>query len=176
MTQWIEEYIKRTCARLVTTINFECEVVSVDKVKDTIVVKPTEGDDIPDVKLKSVISNSTQKIVAYPAVGSFVTVSSLRNTMIDYYVSQYSEVEELKMNCDNIVINDGSKGGLVNWPDVKAELDKTNEVVNILKNLLTTWVPAPGDGGAALKTAATAQLAGKVTGNFNDKEDTKVKH
>jgi hypothetical protein len=176
MTSYIEEFIKKSAGRLIKVINFEAEVVSVDKTKDTIVVKPAEGDDIPDVKLKSILSNNTKKIVLYPAEGSFVTVSLLRNSEVDFYVTGYSEVEEAVINCDNIVINGGANGGLVNWSSVKEQLDKTNEVVQALVNSLTGWTPVANDGGAALQIYANGQLAGKSVGNYADKEDTKVKH
>jgi hypothetical protein len=95
---------------------------------------------------------------------------------MEFYVSQVSEVEEIIINCDKVVYNGGHKGGLVNWPDVKAELDKTNEVVNIIKQTLSTWAPAAGDGGAALKLAFNTAIAGKNTGDFAGKEDNTVKH
>jgi hypothetical protein len=172
----IEELIKRVAGKLIKVINFEAEVISVDQVKDICVVKPVDGSEIDGVKLKSILSDAASKFVIYPKVGSFVTVSILQNMETECYVSQYSEIEKIVLNTDVIVINNGDNGGLVNWPSVKAELDKTNQVVNALVQSLTGFTPVPNDGGNALKIYATSQLSGKQVGDYNDKEDTKFKH
>jgi hypothetical protein len=86
------------------------------------------------------------------------------------------EFDKWLLSCDNVIINDGTNGGLVNWPAAKEQLDKTNEVVQALVDALKNWVVVPNDGGAALQAYATAQLAGKAIGDFDDLEDTKVKH
>ena len=74
------------------------------------------------------------------------------------------------------VFNDGTKGGLPNWPEVVAELNKTKDLVNTIKSVLTGWTVVPGDGGAALKAFAATQLAAKVAGVYENKEDLTVKH
>jgi hypothetical protein len=177
MTEFIEEYIKRTAGRMIKVINFEAQVVSVDKNKDTIVVQPVEGDEIPDVKLKSIISDNTKKIVPYPAVGSFVTVSLLRNSNIDFYVTGFSEVEELVINCDKVVINGGDKGGLVNWTDAKTQHDKTKAFLNAIKNACATPVNEPGNGApSAFQIALNAAISTLQVPSFESLEDTKVKH
>lgn len=174
---FIEEYIKRTAGRLVKVINFEATVVSVDKAKDTCVIEPAEGDTIPDVKLKSVMSDNTKKIVCYPAVGSFVTVSLLRNSNIDFYVTAYSEVEEMVINCDTVKINGGDNGGLVKWTSAKGQHDKTKALLNAIKNVCSTPVNEPGNGApSAFQAALNAAIAALQTPDFENLEDTKVKH
>jgi hypothetical protein len=172
----MEEVFKMFFKRYFKATNIEGKVISVDKVKDTCVVKPEDGPEIPGVKLKSVISNATTKLVVYPKVDSYVTIGRLYNMELECFVAQVSEVDEIRTNCENVIYNGGDNGGLVNWPAVKDELDKTNEVVNIIKQTLGTWVPVGGDGGAALKTAFNAAIVGKNVGDFDNKEDTKVKH
>jgi hypothetical protein len=172
----MEELFKMLFNRYFRIPSFEAVVVSVDKEKDTIVCKPEDSPEIPGVKLKSILSDQESKLVIYPAVGSFVTITRLHNLPLDFFVSQYSQVEEIVTNCDKVVYNGGTNGGLVNWPEAKAELDKTKEVVEAIKTALTNWVVVGGDGGGALKVAFTAAIAGKTVGNYDDKEDLKVKH
>jgi hypothetical protein len=172
----IEELIKRVAGRLIHIINFEAEVISVDDAKDTCVVKPVDGPQLEGVKLKSILSDAESKFVIYPKLGSYVTCSILQNIPTECYVTQFSEIDKVTWNCEEIVINGGSNGGLVNWTAVKAELDKTNAVVSAMAEALKNFIPVGGDGGAALKTLATTNLTGKNVGNFDNKEDTKVKH
>lgn len=173
----IEEFIRKTVLRFVKMQSFEAEVVSVDKLKDTIVVKPAEGDNIPDVKLKAIISTNTKKIVLYPAVGSFVTVTLLRNSDVDYYVSQYSEVEETIINCDNIVINGGDNHGLVKIADLVTRMNlieqKVNDVVSKFNAHTHTGVTA---GGGVSGITATPVVGALTETNQAQLEDTKVKH
>jgi hypothetical protein len=81
----------------------------------------------------------------------------------------YSAVDSIKML-------DGSYGGLVKAPELKIQLDKTNEVVNAIVNALTTWTPVANDGGAALKTAATATIGTKVVGDYSNIENEDITH
>jgi hypothetical protein len=172
----LEELIKSVLKRFSKTRNYEGEVVSVDEVKETCVVKPVDAPELLGVRLKSIIGNTTTSLVIVPKVGSYVTVSVLNNIETETYVTQFSEVEKILTNCDNVIYNGGSKGGLVNWPDAKVQLDKTNEVLQVVVDSLKNFVPVAGDGGAALKTYFNTQLGVKTVGDFDNLEDTKVKH
>lgn len=174
----IEQLIQRVVGRMIKVINFEAEVKSVDDAKDTCVVMAVDGPEIPDVKLKSILSDQESKFVVYPKVGSFVTVSILQNMETECYVSQYSEIQKIVLNTDEVIINGGAKGGLVNWPDVQAELDKNNEILQAILQVITgAPITEPGNGApSALQQSLGSALNGKTVGNFADKEDTKVKH
>ncbi len=171
-----EELFKTMFKRYVKRINFEAKVISVDKAADTCVVQPEDAPEITGVKLKSIIGNTTHKLVVYPKPDSYVTVSLLHNLDTEAYVTQVSEVDEILCDCESVIFNGGTKGGLVNWPDAKEQLDKTNEVLQAVVDSLKNWVPVASDGGAALKTYFNLQLGAKVKGNFNGLEDTKIKH
>lgn len=172
----LEELIKSIFKRLSKTRNYEGEVVSVDEVKETCVVKPVDAPELLGVRLKSIIGNTTTRLVIIPKVGSYVTVSVLNNIETETYVTQFSEVDKILTNCENVIYNGGDKGGLVNWPDAKEQLDKTNEVLQAVVDSLKNFVPVAGDGGAALKTFFNTTLGTKTKGNFEDLEDTTIKH
>jgi len=59
---------------------------------------------------------------------------------------------------------------------LKTELDKDKDAMTELKTAMTTWVPAPNDGGAALKTALATFLT-KVMADYSSilSEDIKGK-
>lgn len=172
----IEELIKSILKRYLKVINYEAKVISVDKEADTCTVQAEDAPEIEGVKLRSMLGSSTYKLIVYPVVGSYVMVSVINNLENELFVSQVSEVDEIVTDCEQITYNGGEHGGLVNWPDLKEQLDKTNEVVNAIKQAMTNWVVVPNDGGAALKTLFNAAIAGKTTGIYEDLEDTKIKH
>ena len=77
---------------------------------------------------------------------------------------------------DSIALRGTALGGLVKAQTLRDELTKTNVVVAAIAQAITTWAPLAGDGGAALKVAATAALAGKTVGDFSQLENPNVTH
>ena len=79
---------------------------------------------------------------------------------------------------EKIIINGGVNGGLININDLINRLNVLEKSLNDLKQVFsTTWVVAPQDGGAALKSAAANWAADTITETkAEDIEDTTVKH
>jgi hypothetical protein len=71
---------------------------------------------------------------------------------------------------------DGSFGGLTKTLELKTQIEKSNEVLQIIMQTLTTWTPVSSDGGAALKAAVISALAGKAVGDFSQIENTAITH
>ena len=57
----------------------------------------------------------------------------------------------------NIKMN-GATEAFVKGTTAKPEMDKDQNLMNVLQTSINAWVPVPNDGGAALKTALTAWL------------------
>lgn len=127
-----------------------------------------------DVRLRPVI-DASEAITLIPKPNAWALAVRLEDGE-DWYAIAFGEVDKVAVKCEQVVFNGGSKGGLVNWPDAKVQLDKTNEVVSAILTAINSWVPVPTDGGAAFKTALTTALTGKAVGVFTGLEDTKVKH
>lgn len=127
-----------------------------------------------DVRLRPV-QDATKSITIIPKLNTWALAVRIEDTD-EWMVIAVGEADKILIDCDEIVFNGGLNGGLVNWPDLKAEMEKTKELVDGLKSVLTGWTPVPNDGGAALKAYATAQLATKVTGVYTGLEDLTVKH
>lgn len=156
--------------KLASPMTVEVAIVeSVDEETNTCVVVLLNDTRIPDVRLKAGIDGFTDGMVQVPEVNSSVLVARIGNDVSTRFVIAFSKVVQT-------LFNGGENGGLVNWPDVKAELDKTNAVVQAIVDTLTGWTPVPNDGGAALKAYFPTQLGAKVVGDFDDKEDDKVLH
>ncbi len=79
---------------------------------------------------------------------------------------------------EKIIINGGVNGGLIKINDLINRLNVLEKSLNDLKQVFsTTWVVAPQDGGAALKSAAANWAADTITETkAEDIEDTTVKH
>lgn len=116
------------------------------------------------VRLQTEASNG---MLLKPAVGSVVVVAPIAD--FEFVVIMYSAIDE-------ITLLDGSFGGLTKTQELKTQLDKTNEIVTIIHNVLTTWAPVANDGGAALKAAAISALTGKTEGDFSNIENGSIKH
>lgn len=150
--------------------NMVCEVIGVDKEKNTCTVKETGTDkEVNDVRLLSIEGTFAKQLAIYPKVGSLVLVSYIFLKSDECTVIKYSEVESLLLNGNEF-------GGLVKADVLIAELNKTNALVTAIAMALNTWVVAPTDGGLALKTIVTTALAGKAVGNFTNIKNDNVKH
>ena len=114
--------------------------------------------------------------------GSFVIVSRISNSD-ELYVSMMSEIEEVKINCDSIIINDGEKG-LVKIKELNDRLIKLEENLNRhehplvdLKltptaNVSVNGIPIPVTGSVP----AILQKSNVFTSDYSDYENPKIKH
>ena len=155
----------RTLAGVVDRFGIICTVVSVDAGNATCVCDPVDDSAIyTDVRLQAAPGSG---MLCIPSVGSVVIVQLVSDS--EGYVAMFSELESVQYL-------DGSFGGLTKTQELKIQLDKNNQVLSAIQNVLTTWTPVANDGGAALKAAAIAALAGKVVGDYSDIENTDITH
>jgi hypothetical protein len=128
---------------------------------------------LTDVRLLAVINSETSNMLITPKVGSYVLVTDLSGGKLnDLAVLQFSEIEK-------ITINGGTLGGLTNTPKLVEELDKTNDLLEAIINVINSTVPItePGNGAAsALQAALKTAIASKQLGDFSEIEDTKITH
>ena len=162
-------------------------VESVDEEKATCVVKLNDLE-IQDVRLKSVI-NDNYGVYNIPATGSIVLIARLISSdnffllncsKIDKTIINLSDEINLTINKvdDEIVFNGGSLESFIT--DINKLVNKLNAIeidINDIKQVFSNWVPAPQDGGAALKTATANWAAGKLTETvIDDIKDPKIKN
>jgi len=139
------------------------------------------------VRLNADINGETGVLIT-PKDKSYVLVGMLNP--IDGMVLMFSEIESISiklnddismvMDADKIEFNGSAKDSYL--CDINAVKDKINALEQQLNNLKTvfstTWIPAPMDGGAALKAAITTwatQTINPLT-TVNDLKDDKIRH
>lgn len=140
-----------------------CTVTKVDKSERTVDCEPVNEDaPLLDVNLQA---NQQGKVgfVQIPRIGSYVVVGFLSDGVaavvllcddvesIEIVVGDYSII----INDNGIMMNGGKLGGLVKIENLTSRLNVIEKDINSLKNLLSSWVPVPNDGGASLKTSLT---------------------
>lgn len=149
-------------------------VEAVDEQAQTCDVKIDEGYIIYDVRLTSV---EEAEIVMIPKVGAWCVVAIIDNEESLTYAMGFSAIDKILANVEEVVINDGDNGGLVNVSALIDEIDTIKRDLNKLKTAFKSWVVTPQDGGAKLYTAASSWASSSLTMTDRDAlEDTKVKH
>ena len=127
--------------------SFVCTVSAVSLADLTCTCTPVNGDaDLLDVRL---ISQSANGFLILPSVDSIVIVSSIDNRT--YYVSMFSEVDEIQLNGDTY-------DGLVKVNDLVTKLNNLESKVNSLITAMNTHVHTGVTTGAGSSAVGTALL------------------
>ena len=178
-------------------------VSAVDTEARTVDVEPINEDaPVLGVNLQA---NQAAKlgVVLFPRVGSYVAVAMLSGYSAGVVVLT-EDVESIEVNIndgtkltiteggislnvkDSITLdiddssaafNGGKLGGLINVADLTSHLNTIEKDINNLKTVFSSWVPAPQDGGAALKGAVSSWAGQRLAlSQRSDYEDDKVKH
>jgi hypothetical protein len=149
--------------------NFTCSVQPVD-----------DGAMIHGVRLKPVIDDNDNGIIAIPAIGSDVIVALAYNDHSSVYISVTGKVKKylIKTETNGVIeLQGNSLGGLVKAAALTDKLNNVENDINALKQAFSSWVVVPNDGGAALKASAGTWAGQDITPTqSNEIENTKVKH
>lgn len=90
-------------------------------------------------------------------------------------ILKINSVKKIIANATSLFqFNDGTNGGLVLVNKEVARLNKIEQDINALKQVFTSWVVAPNDGGAALKTAAATWFGQPLVETVPDDVQSKV--
>lgn len=175
---------KRPLQSLVAT------VLEIDKNTCECVVNLVNIDaDVHGVNLRaSIQENNKNGVVFFPVVGSTVIVSLNSNNELaaDYFVSMYSEINEISFYSGGkevFTISDqgvsffgGENGGLVVAEKLAKEIKKNTEAIEKLVNLVKDFAPKPNDGGASLKAEANLKFTSVNLADLSSIENEKFKH
>lgn len=119
-----------------------CKVVkdSYDEATQSITCEPINGKaDFVTVKLQAEIGSG---VLIIPEDDSVVIVEQTSGDTA--YISMFGKVKE-------IVYLGGENKGVVKVTENVEKLNKIEQDLNELKNVFSSWTPAPNDGGAVLK-------------------------
>jgi hypothetical protein len=138
--------------------------------KDVIDVVDFAGTLYPEVRKRAAIGDAAKGIVITPVVGSSVIVSRIGESD-EMFVEMFSEVE-------SVVFDGGRHGGLTITPVLQQELNKNNELLQAILNVITgAPIAEPGSGSpSALQAALQMAVQGKEIGDFSNIENEKIKH
>jgi hypothetical protein len=173
----------------------QATVKSVDKDAGTIVATGLKEDiDYFDVRLKAVLADGNGRgIIAYPVLGSQVSIVVLDGVDTMLFVSQMSDIESFLVKVDNgvsleltaagkVLLNGDSLGGLVKAAVVASKLNALETAVNALKtqmathvHVLTTPTGAPFPGVIVFPNQSLASVALPAT-TATQLENPNVKH
>ena len=182
------------------TVALVCTVDAVDKSARTIDCTPiNESAPLLGVNLQA-NQGADYGLCLFPEIGSFVVVGFIADgaagvvlltekiESAEIAIADTSAVMDAdgvsiktgdisaRLDKNAVTFNGGSLGGLVKVEDLTKRLNLIENDINNLKNIFASWVVAPQDGGAALKTAATSWAGSQLsTTQRNDYENIKVK-
>ena len=143
--------------------SFVCTVSDVSLADLTCTCTPVNGDaDLLDVRL---MSQSANGFLILPSVDSIVIVSSIDN--LTYYVSMFSEVDEIQLNGDTY-------DGLVKVNDLVTKLNNLENKVNAIITAYNAHIHVEtGASTAPTVSLLVGTLTPTVQANI---ENTTVKH
>jgi len=150
-----------------------CKVTAYDENKKTCTCEPLNG--IAKFFKVRLNSENIDSFILIPKVNSTVVVEELEKNQA--YISMFSEIDKILCTAENIEFNGGNNGGLINISDLISKINNLENDINNLKTIITTWVPVPSDGGAALKALITTWSAQTLTPTLvSEIENEKIKH
>lgn len=144
----------------------------------TITVDLNSGGTIDEVTIQAVISEGDTGVYFEPKIGSKVLLGIINGRKENLTVLTYTDIVRLVVKASDVVeLQGNTEGGLVKSSVVFSEIKDIKNSLNDLKTIFNQWIPAPGDGGAALK-ALLAQYGTplSVPSNKSEFENEKVKH
>ena len=160
-------------------------VTEVDEDAQTCTVKPVDGAELLDVRLKANIDEDEETCINIPAVDSTVLVGAIHNDPDTTFIAMTSKVSKVikkindqtyEMTDQSHVFNGGDNGGLIIIADLINQLNAIENKINTFLNAYNAHThPDPSSG-----STGPANNAGTVTTLTNtsatDIENDKVKH
>lgn len=115
----------------------------------------------------------------YPNIHVWITPNGNTILMNDNTGQVYIENlkgAKIELDTDGVVQVNGQSQQAAKGNELQLQVNKLKAQVDTLLNILSTWVPIPNDGGAALKTALTSSgLFGLPSSDFSNILSDKVK-
>lgn len=153
------------------------KVTAFDENKWLATIQFNAGFSDDDIRVRAVIDSSESGIFIKPKIGSSVLCAQIEGKLESMVVLTWSDIEHVKFGKTKLDLNGDSFGGLVKSESVANEINALKQQINTLKQLLTSWVPVPTDGGAALKTIISSWSAQQLqTIQKTAFENNTVKH
>ena len=115
-----------------------------------------------NVFVGGVINLYAEGSINIKTVGGEINLTSDTNINIE-------SSKEVRVRSSKFMVHNANES-MVRGDQLYSSLEKTNSLVNAIKETLLTFIPFPSDGGASLKVKAVQKLGNKATGDI-----TKIK-
>lgn len=139
------------------TIPLSCEVVSIQGTSCT--VKIAGGLELPDVRLRATISNSTDELLITPKEGSKALVWSVTGTLEDLVLLKCDQIAKITYKQGDLEFGLDSATQKVTIKNNTTSLgDLMNELHDIITNLKVTTPSGPSTGVLPDTTASLLQF------------------
>lgn len=155
---------------------FVAEIKEVNKDENTCTVDPINGD-VPCYGVR--LNVNALGFMLYPSVGSAVLVQKIGNSDNNMLVTMVSEVDEIKLLTKEgkITLNGDEFGGMVKYQELKEELNKVKQFIEVINAVLDLQVFEPGNGApSALQLAFKSALTGYSSPSFENLTNENVQH
>lgn len=180
----LRKAVRSMVADMIPVQTLQCEVKSVDADKRTCVVIDSHDLEWEDVLLGVAEGEGNWN---KPSVGSMVNISIIENIDGAAYVSLFSEVDEVYVNCkdgakfslqsDGKVRANGDKWTMVKGEQLKSVMDANKQFITAFKTALGVSVNEPGNGSpSAFQTALNGALSSMNWGDHSQITNDKVLH
>lgn len=161
------------------SVVIDATVSAVDEIKFTCDVDIANTDGVPttyfEVPLR-VLIDSQASVIEIPKIGTKCLICFRDGNINLPQIVSIHEALKILVICDNIVFNNGTLGGLIVLGDAVKRWNNIEKDINDLKTVFSSWTPVANDGGAALKSAASAWSGQQLTLTQNsDVENPKIK-
>lgn len=128
-------------------VSIEAEVTGVDRKENTCDVAPLNGGcELFDVMLRADDGNSKGNIV-YPSVGSIVIISPLDNSSSQYFVSMFSEVDEVVSTIETTTLSVDAGGVTI----ARGNDDLKSVLLEFINQMMKIYAAKDAAGIAKLK-------------------------
>lgn len=163
---------------------FDAQVKSVNMDSLMMEVAIEEGVSLFDIKLRAVSNGNKGGLIVIPKTGSEVVIAQIRGQE-DYILVLASEIDQVIIdsgvkviiNAPETVFNGGGNGGIPISQNIADRLNNIEKDLNALKQVFSSWAPASGDGGAALKLVAASWMSTQlVETKPDDMGNDKITH
>ena len=136
-------------------------------------INPANGENLVITQ----IGNSNSFVVSIGGVNQNIAPNTARGERRIYSVSEDGETIKAiaKFKNDGVLELNGATDSAVKFSGLQTAYDELKGKYNDLISRFTAWVPAPGDGGTALKVLLTAPPVLTSAGDITASESADVK-
>ena len=147
-----------------------------DDVQETQTATAFGDDSHPVAKMVAIYAETTD--IGNPVIIGYINKNQIADVGEKRIFSTDAEgnpVFAIHLKNDGTAEIGGNTDNLVRYEQTAASINEIKDDINNLKNLLSTWVPVPNDGGAALKAILSGYFPTPIIENISGAKIDEIK-